>query len=127
MSTNITHAIFGGEHDNHSVVIGIESSDCVTVIARGFGFFPASVKATVPLTEWGTPKTWEAEMATQNRLARRARNDKAWQVALEYLEANRYAVKDFIAYRMNRDAHGLPTEGQTETVDAARAIGTDCG
>lgn len=100
MSTNITHAVFGGEHDGHSVVVGIESDDHVTVIARGFGFFPASVMATVPLDPWGTPKTWEAEMTTLNRLARRARNDKAWAAAIEYLEANRFAVKDFACYRM---------------------------
>ena len=100
MSTNITYACFGGEHDDHSVVVGIENDDYVTVIARGFGFFPASVKVTVPLTPWGTPKTWEAEMTAQNRLARRARNDEAWKAAIEFLEANRFAIKDFACYRM---------------------------
>lgn len=100
MSTNITYACFGGEHDDHSVVVGIENDDHITVIARGFGFFPASVKVTVPLTPWGTPKTWEAEMTAQNRLARRARNDKAWKAAIEFLEANRFAIKDFACYRM---------------------------
>ena len=103
MSTNIAFAAFGGEHDGHSVVVGIDNVDgaaVVHVFARGFGFRPASVIATVPLTEWGTPKTWEATMVVKNRLARRAHNDKAWKAAVDYLEANRYAVKDFIRYRM---------------------------
>lgn len=103
MSTNIMYACFGGEHDDHSVVVGIENVDgepVVRVIARAFGFRPGSVTVTVPLTEYGVPKTWEAELTSRNRLAGRARNDKAWKAAVDYLEANRYAVKDFICYRM---------------------------
>ena len=103
MSTNIAFAAFGGEHDGHSVVIGIENVDgaaVVRVIARGFGFRPGSVTAVVPLAEYGAPMTWEAQMTSRNRLAGRTRNDKAWKAAVDYLDANRYAVKDFIRYRM---------------------------
>lgn len=99
MNAPISHVIFGGDFDGHCVVVGIENVGGefdVTVISRRAGFLGATVTIAVPADRDGDVRPWEAQLITRTRAHGRARCDRAWAVAINYLEANRDIVKDLV-------------------------------